>query len=117
MDQAEDDSEVEEVEQDFPVVDVSSFLKDTLRSCDLQSAVPELCLQEDCCMGIDEAGRGPVLGLPATKHTTQENCYPVTLSISLYMSCLGPMVYGTAFCSLSKRAEVKALGVAGQLEG
>ena len=29
----------------------------------LQSSIPDVCLGEECFMGIDEAGRGPVLGM------------------------------------------------------
>ena len=43
-------------------VDVSAYLVDTRRSCSLQSTIPDASLKEECCMGIDEAGRGPVLG-------------------------------------------------------
>lgn len=43
-------------------VEVEKFLEDTLRSCNIQSLVPEVTVQQECCMGIDEAGRGPVLG-------------------------------------------------------
>ena len=45
------------------MADLSSYLADTLRSRGLQSAVPEAALVEECCIGIDEAGRGPVLGI------------------------------------------------------
>ncbi len=54
MDDSDNESET--------VVDVEKFLADTLSCCNLQSPVPEITLKQECCMGIDEAGRGPVLG-------------------------------------------------------
>ncbi|XP_075594149.1 ribonuclease H2 subunit A [Balearica regulorum gibbericeps] len=49
------------------------------------SAVPPLCRRRPCALGVDEAGRGPVLG---------------------------PMVYGICYCPVEKMEELEALGVA-----
>lgn len=46
-----------------PLEAVISLITKDQNSSILRCKVPDLCKSEDCVVGIDEAGRGPVLGI------------------------------------------------------
>jgi len=66
------------------IMDISPFTQKNTRNFKLFSNIPDICLKEPCVLGIDEAGRGPVLG---------------------------PMVYGISYCPKIKSDDLKKLGV------
>ena len=43
-------------------MDLSTFESDNSKSCIVEGEVPDIVKSEPCCLGIGEAGRGPVLG-------------------------------------------------------
>ncbi|XP_045718879.1 ribonuclease H2 subunit A isoform X2 [Mirounga angustirostris] len=66
-------------------MDLGELDGDSTGRCRLNSPVPAVCRKEPCVLGVDEAGRGPVLG---------------------------PMVYAICYCPLSRLAHLEALKVA-----
>jgi len=66
-------------------MDITEYLEENVETRIFQSPIPESCKNSPCCLGIDEAGRGPVLG---------------------------PMVYGICYCPISFMEELKELGFA-----
>ena len=42
---------------------IDRFHESNTYSYVFQSEIPEITKNEECCLGVDEAGRGPVLGM------------------------------------------------------
>lgn len=66
-------------------MDITCFTKTNWKNVFVDSSIPGVCKEEPCVLGVDEAGRGPVLG---------------------------PMVYGICFCPLTRHEDLKSVGVA-----
>lgn len=66
-------------------MDLSTYTSKNWENTFVDGEVPEVCKSEPCVLGVDEAGRGPVLG---------------------------PMVYGICYCPTSKHEDLKDSGVA-----
>ena len=65
-------------------MDLTSYNERNTENLEYFCDIPEVCKTQPCVLGVDEAGRGPVLG---------------------------PMVYGISFCPVEKNRDLKELGV------
>ena len=85
-------------------LNLSSFWENSDTKCTLSSSIPTNIASQECILGIDEAGRGPVLG--------DVIYYVTSRDISLFV---GPMVYGACYCPTTMKEQLKSMGFAGRI--
>lgn len=68
-------------------MDLSDFEADNSVSCRLSSSIPDVCKTEDCCLGIDEAGRGPVLGECRLRLRVSSSLFKLKLEFTFDVLC------------------------------